>query len=202
MSRPDPDYADDAKRSLRSSIIAQLRALTPSDRAAHSSAIRDRLTNLPEFHRARTVMGFFSTHEEPDLDPLLATLHGRQARFAAPRNNWTSREITPCLITSLQDAVAARHGLREPGPAAPSIQMPEIDLVIIPGVAFDALGNRLGRGGGFYDRFLGRPDVHALRVAVAFDLQIVADVPALPHDARMDVILTPTREIRPAATSG
>jgi 5-formyltetrahydrofolate cyclo-ligase len=184
-------------------MISQLQGLAPRDRAGLSAAIRERLINLPEFHHARTVMGFFSTPQEPDLDPLLATLHGRQARFAAPRNNWADREITPCLITSLDDAVLARHGLREPGPSAQEISVSEIDLVIVPGVAFDVHQRRLGRGGGFYDRFLlGRPDVHALCVGVAFDLQIVPDVPALQHDVRMDVILTPTREIRPAATSG
>ncbi|HLO42158.1 MAG TPA: 5-formyltetrahydrofolate cyclo-ligase [Phycisphaerales bacterium] len=201
MDTPLPTQVDQTKRSLRAAIIPQLRGFDPQARESASRQILAQLLELPECAHARTVMGFLATQEEPWLDPLITLLPARGIRFAAPRNDWHAREITPCLLSSPSDAIATRHNLREPGPLCTPVEPSEIDLILVPGVAFDAFGKRLGRGGGFYDRFLGRPDMRARRVGIAFDLQVVPDVPALVHDARMDLILTQSRLIRPAPAS-
>ena len=91
------------------------------------------------------------------------------------------------------DIVPGWLGIPEPRPTAPQVPPESIDWVLVPGLAFDATGRRLGYGGGFYDRLLPllRPGVQC--VAGALDLQIVDEVPASPHDRRVDLVITPTR---------
>jgi 5-formyltetrahydrofolate cyclo-ligase len=83
-------------------------------------------------------------------------------------------------------------GALEPPPAAPEVPPAEIDAIVVPGVAFSADGHRLGRGGGYYDATLAALP-HALRVGLAFDVQVLPDVPRELHDARLDVLVTETR---------
>ena len=81
-------------------------------------------------------------------------------------------------------------GIAEPGPEAQTCDPSEIDLVIVPGTAFTAAGARCGRGRGYYDKYLARPDVHAVKVGVCFAHQLVGELPAEPHDVAMDYIIT------------
>lgn len=98
-------------------------------------------------------------------------------------------EKTPTGWTS------GRGGMLEPDPAIPGIDPSELSLVIVPGLAFDSSGNRLGRGAGFYDRFLSRADLRALKIGVAFDVQVVPRVPISSGDVAMDGVVTPSGDI-------
>jgi 5-formyltetrahydrofolate cyclo-ligase len=90
-----------------------------------------------------------------------------------------------------EELVRGKHGILEPPANSPVVPLNQLDLVLVPGVAFDLHGRRLGRGYGYYDRLLDK--VCGIKCGVAFDQQIKAELPEEPHDARLDCILTPTR---------
>lgn len=108
--------------------------------------------------------------------------------------------ITPYWITNRNELVADRFGIAAPHPDTQNksrrVELSDLKIVVIPGLGFDAdTGVRLGRGGGYYDRFLARCP-KALRIGLAFDEQIVCGLPAEPHDVPMHAVVTPTRTLR------
>jgi 5-formyltetrahydrofolate cyclo-ligase len=115
---------------------------------------------------------------------------GDSKRVLAPQVSWEQKRMLPIEIRSLTDDVRRdAMGLREPIDGPP-IPVGEIDLVIVPGLGFDEQGNRLGRGRGFYDRFLLHRDFRAKACALAFEDQVVAEVPIDENDAKMDLLVT------------
>ena len=97
-----------------------------------------------------------------------------------------------CQVGDLEaDIVTGRFGIREPRTGCARLSLKRLDLILVPGIAFDLDGHRLGRGRGYYDRLLG--ELQGARCGVAFDQQIVDRVPIEPHDMRLSCIVTPTR---------
>lgn len=186
----------EAKRGVRDAARAARTAVPDDSRPAAAVAAAQRLLAVPEIASVRTVLGYAATAEELDPAPAIEALRERGARIAYPRVcgpgemtvHWAEPgELEPGFC-----------GLLEPGEAAAMATPEEIDLVIVPGVAFDAQCHRLGMGSGFYDRFLVRMRQDALAVGFAFDEQLVDAVPCEEHDARLDAVVTPTRTIRSA----
>lgn len=198
-SPPSPDPPTDAKQKIRRAALVRRKSLTPQERDAWSSAICRQILPLEGFRNARTVMVYLADGQEPDLEQVMQAALASGVAIAAPRIDWKAKSIIPCRVRSpATDIVPGLHGLTEPAPHCSPVPPGSIDLILVPGVAFDTAGNRLGRGGGFYDRFLALGELRALRVGVAFDFQIVPDVPAQAHDACMDLIVTPSRTIKTA----
>jgi 5-formyltetrahydrofolate cyclo-ligase len=111
---------------------------------------------------------------------------------ALPRYVSRARGYVACQLQNLSGELAfGKFRIREPLPSCPEVPPSGLDLVLVPGVAFDLRGHRLGRGRGFYDRLLA--GIRGIKCGVAFDEQIVAEVPSAEYDVRMDVILTPTQ---------
>jgi 5-formyltetrahydrofolate cyclo-ligase len=133
-----------------------------------------------------------------ELDPSLAidVLRRRGVRVAYPRIE-APGVLGMHWVESEADFVPGPLSIRQPPEDSPRVAHDEIDAVIVPGSAFDETGARLGYGGGFFDRLLPmlRPD--CARIGVAFDEQLVPEVPAEEHDACVDLVVTPTRVIRP-----
>jgi 5-formyltetrahydrofolate cyclo-ligase len=132
--------------------------------------------------------------DEPDIWPLLgeALTAGKQVSlpsYVPGPNVYVARRIGDLV----RDLVVGKFGVREAAPHCAEIPLNQLDLVLVPGVAFDARGRRLGRGKGFYDRLLA--DVRGAKCGVAFDEQMVATVPVGPRDIPLNCILTPTRWI-------
>jgi 5-formyltetrahydrofolate cyclo-ligase len=132
--------------------------------------------------------------DELDAWPLveLALMAGKTVAlpaFVSGTNTYTARRIGDVA----RDVVAGKFGIREPADGCKEIALNQLDLVLVPGLAFDARGGRLGRGKGFYDRLLA--GVRGTKCGVAFDEQLVDAVPVGPHDIRLNCILTPTRWI-------
>jgi 5-formyltetrahydrofolate cyclo-ligase len=132
--------------------------------------------------------------DEPDIWPLLGEALKTAKLVALPSfvpgaNVYVARRIGDLD----RDVVAGKFGVREPAASCAEIPLNQLDLVLVPGVAFDARGRRLGRGKGFYDRLLA--DVRGAKCGVAFDEQLVATVPDGPRDIPLNCILTPTRWI-------
>jgi 5-formyltetrahydrofolate cyclo-ligase len=92
-----------------------------------------------------------------------------------------------------RDLVPGKHGIGQPSPDCPDLPPEQVDVILVPGIAFDSTCARLGRGAGFYDRFLADPRVRAVKIGVAFDEQIVDAVPMDRWDVRLDAVVTPTR---------
>jgi len=183
------------KRALRRRILRERDGLPAERRAAWSRSIAERLLARPELLRAGTVHLFASFGSEVETLPIVERLLASGRRPVLPvvlRETWTMKHAA---IRGLDDLVPGFKGILEPADGCPSCDPGEIDLVIVPGVAFDRRGGRLGYGGGFYDRFLaGCP---APRIALAFSMQIVEAVPCEECDLPIDVILTELEEIAP-----
>lgn len=161
------------------------RAMDPQRRLAASAAIFAAVERLPEFCAARTVAMFAALPDEPATGEALA-------RWAAAR-----RVVLPRVEGETMNFYAFRpgalalgaFGIAEPQEGRPC-KAGEIDLAVCPGVAFTAGGRRLGRGRGYYDRYLGQPAFRGFRVGVCYAHQLVEDLPAEPHDVRMDVVIS------------
>jgi len=177
-------------------------ALSAVERRERGAAACARLLALPELAdlAGRTVAGYLAldTHGELDPAPALDAVGARGGRVALPR----VAEPTGPLAFHLAggaELVTGRFGLREPPPDAAAVAPSALDVVVVPGVAFDAAGRRLGFGGGFYDRTFGRDAVSERRpplIGLCFDLQVVARCPAGPDDVAVDVVVTESRVLR------
>jgi len=125
--------------------------------------------------------------------PLVEHALRERRRIAVPRVDRETRTLVLHEIADLErDIVAGYVGVPEPRPALPVVRPGDIDWVLVPGVAFDACCRRLGYGGGFFDRLLPAIRIDAPRIAGAFDVQIVDEVPAGPLDHRVDGVATPS----------
>lgn len=171
-------------RALRASIPAPERATLAN--AAALEALR-----LPEVLAARYVLGFVSAPEELDIAPLLTALRDLGAIIALPRIAGPDELTLHIAGTGLE---TGPFGIRQPTADQPPADAGLVDLVIVPGVAFDESGTRIGFGAGYYDRLLPQlPD--AYRIALAYDFQIVESLPAEPHDMPVQAIVTPGRTL-------
>lgn len=190
------------KAQLRTELRAKLARFTPEDRLARSIAACRRLEQLEVFRLAQTVMIYMSLSNEVDLARLAMRCFQEGKVVCVPRVEWGRRDMSAVAISSYDDRAmdVDEHGVRSPLDGEfviPSM----IDLIIIPGLGFDAAGNRLGRGGGFYDRFLTRLARPCVKVALAFDEQIVDDVPMEAHDIAVDIVITDRRVVRMGRSS-
>ncbi|CAN5831725.1 hypothetical protein BH11PLA1_BH11PLA1_01600 [soil metagenome] len=190
-----------------------LAALAPIPRATAAASLRDRLAARLASARAGTVMLFAPLADEPDLAPLVqgwvsaasgfepghtgpsaadspAALRS-PPRVCIPRLNWETRLMHPVLIRDWsRDLVLERLNLRVPRPDLPEIPIEELDAVVVPGLAFTRDGRRLGRGAGFYDRFLALLPARVLTIGICFEVQFIADVPVDEHDRRVREVLS------------
>jgi 5-formyltetrahydrofolate cyclo-ligase len=186
------------KSIMRAQGRAALRALTPEERAAGSQKLCALARELSVFQQARTVLFFSALADEPDLRPLLEESWQRAKVTALPRFDATSGQYQAAVVRTAADLVAGRYGVLEPAANCPAVSLNQLDLVFVPGVAFDFAGGRLGRGKGFYDRLLAEVCGH--KCGVAYETQVIANVPVEPHDVRLNSLLTPAgwRPCRPA----
>jgi 5-formyltetrahydrofolate cyclo-ligase len=178
------------KRDLRAEFRRRLANMSAEDRASASEEIRRRLEGIDPWRSARCVMAFAARPDEPELAPALQAGIKEGKTIALPRFNPATGLYEAALVADWKrDLVAGAFGIPEPRPDGPVVALNQLDLVLVPGLAFDAKGARLGRGKGFYDRLL--VDVIGHRCGVLFEWQLVEEVPLEPHDRLMNSILTP-----------
>lgn len=186
----------EAKLALRGRILAARDALPAATRAAAAAAIAARIVALPSFVAARCVLLTLAFRSEWDTAPLLAAACAAGKAIAVPRVDTATRMLDLHALGDLARDVRPGHlGIPEPLATTPRVRPAEVDWVLVPGVAFDVDGRRLGYGGGYYDRLLPMLRKNAARVAGAYELQIVERVPAAPHDREVDAIVTESRVI-------
>jgi 5-formyltetrahydrofolate cyclo-ligase len=200
------------KRALRREMSAARAVLSETERRARSEAASERLLALPELAVSagagpKTLAGYVAAKGEIDPAPALAAVAAAGAAVALPR---VAAEA-PRLRFHRADAgpLAPGHfGISEPAALAPEIAPHQLDVVIVPGLAFDAEGRRLGFGGGYYDGALGQlgssgsaspaPGKRPTLIGLCYDFQIVARCPAGDGDVPVDLVVTDARVLRPA----
>jgi len=183
-----------AKEKLRREMRGRLRAMGPDLRAETSLVICQMAANLPAFLKSRCVALFAPLPSEPDVHPLIEEAWAQGKRVVLPLmiKHGSTPELDWHEVASWDDVVVpGPFGLREPDPLrCPRVPLAELDCVFVPGLAFDAEGFRLGRGGGFYDSFLSLAPPTLPCVGLMFSLQKVPDVPREPHDQALRSVIT------------
>jgi len=142
------------------------------------------------------LMGYMPMWEEFDVEPIMQAWLDAGGRLCSPVVNWVAGTMVPCRLGGLQPPHVRMglRGVREPV-SDEVVPMEQVAAVIVPGLAFDRTGRRLGRGGGFYDRFLSKLPPEVLRIGVCFDEQIIKAVPVDGHDCAVQLIASPTEVI-------
>ena len=183
-----------AKATLRARVRSRLKKIPAPKRAAASRLICPRLQEQSAWLTAKSILIFAPLPDEPDIWPLLAVAIAAGKTVALPSFvPKTDSYIARRIIDPARDLVVGKFGIREVAELSPEMDLNQLDLVLVPGVAFDTRGGRLGRGKGFYDRLLTA--VRGTKCGVAFDEQMVDAVPVGPRDISLNCILTPTRWI-------
>lgn len=180
------------KRELRQRVRVLRCSLDPAFCTAAASDVAESLLALPELRSSRVVLGYVATEEELDPAAALEALHGLGKIVALSRIE-APGQLGLHVFEHARGLETGPFGIMQPPVSAPRVPEASIDAVIVPGVAFDADGGRVGYGGGYYDRLLPRLRPDAFRIGIAYDEQIVEELPAEDHDERMDAIVTPTR---------
>lgn len=178
------------KKTLRETGRAVLAGFSTKDRDAASRAISGHLCGATFWKKARCVLAYLADPTEPNLDPLLEAAMASGVEICAPRMDWETRAMTARELNAMDLIETRRHGIREPVARAARVPVEALDVVLVPGLAFDGAGNRLGRGAGFYDRFLATLPQSAHIVGVCFEIQRVDRVPAGPLDVRVSMMVT------------
>jgi 5-formyltetrahydrofolate cyclo-ligase len=188
----------EAKRSVRERILRARDAMPTHLRIAASATIAATLSRRPDFIAARVVLLTLPFGSEWDSGLLLSAALAGSKTVAVPRVNQERHMLEIHAVCDAAREIAPGYrGIPEPRADCPPVAVASIDWVLVPGVAFDAEGRRIGYGGGYYDRLLPLLDRGAARVAGAFELQIVERVPAAPHDTTVDAIVTERRTLGP-----
>lgn len=178
-----------AKQSLRELLIQKRRMLSAEERSAQSALILSQLEKMTVFQEAKTVLLYYPKNNEVDVLPLFKR-YKRDKVLLLPVTH--RRGMTANPYEGNDKMHRGKVGI--PEPTTPPYEG-EIDLIIVPAVAFDKQGNRLGRGGGYYDRFLKKQS-HATFIGVGYDFQLVDEVPVRKHDQKMHRIILPSQTIQ------
>ena len=179
------------KKDLRKELIAKLLSFTKEEIKRRSKNVEKILQGLPIYKKAKLVMAYFPLKGEVDLMEMIRKAKGK--RFCFPVMDLEKKELIPFEVKDLnKDFVCGPWGVMQPDfKKGKKVEIEEIDMVIVPGLAFDYQKNRLGRGKGFYDRFLKRINLPTKKVGVAFGFQILKNLPIHPPlDEKVDLIVS------------
>lgn len=178
------------KKELRQRLRQVMDGI-PSDELHHRSfQACNQLIASSAYRQSDVIMVFLSLPREVDTTPLVLHAWRDGKRVLAPKVNWEQRRMLPIEIVSLTDNISeGEMGLREPAEGTP-FSVEQIDLVVVPGLGFDREGNRIGRGRGFYDRFLASEGWKGTSCGLALEDQVVEHVPMSEHDAPVDMLVT------------
>ena len=178
------------KKAMRQKLLELRRALGEEARAEKSQYIQNRFLALPEFRQAGQVMFFLNFNSEVATTELVEKALALGKKVALPRCT-PGRVLLPLEVRDIEaDTEAGTLGIREPKAGLFQIEPSALDLIVVPGVGFDRNGNRLGFGGGYYDRFLKKLRPSTPRVALAFACQVSEELPVEEFDERITLLVT------------
>ena len=188
------------KAKTRKAINDALAALAAAERHAKSLEAAKHLLAGDEFKQAGTVMLFVSMHDELDTAELIDAAVKAGKRVSLPRIDMATRLMEAHEITNpVLDLAPGSYGILEPVTET-IIPAAELDFILVPARGFSPQGHRLGRGAGYYDRYMSRPGFHAIKCGIAFDAQILDSLPVEPHDIPVDIVVTESRIVKCSST--
>jgi 5-formyltetrahydrofolate cyclo-ligase len=177
------------KEELRALARERLRRLTGTERAAAGEAIAERVWELPGVESAATILLFASLPLEVPTAPLARTVLEGGRRLVYPRSAEGGRLILH-RVDSLEGLTPGRYGILEPAETLPAVRPEEVDAALAPGLAWDRMGTRLGRGGGYFDRLFGAPGWGGFICGIFFSVQEMERIPRDPWDAPLNAVAT------------
>ncbi|MCZ6836242.1 MAG: 5-formyltetrahydrofolate cyclo-ligase [Planctomycetota bacterium] len=182
------------KKTIRSEMRSMLADFSDEVRLEASNLACNKLIGLDEFKDARVVLLYMPLVTEIDVTAIALRCFQMGKTVCVPKVDWQRKDMIGIEVNELDDNCmdVDDHGIRTPRQGQPVLPM-QIDLVVVPGLAFDTKGHRLGRGGGFYDRYLARTRRGSIRMGICFDQQIVESVPIEPQDLPMDIVISDRR---------
>ena len=184
------------KTQARETIQRRLRELTADQRRDASARIRARIATLPELRQAHTVLLFVAMPDEVDTLPIIRDALDAGKTVAVPKVDSRRKRMHACALRDLdRDLAPGAFGILEPQ-ATQVVEPAAIDLVLVPARGFDRQGNRLGRGGGYYDRYMAQPTFRAVRCGIAFAAQLLDPLPPDPHDLPIHLLVTEHQVLR------
>lgn len=185
-----------AKASLRRRILAQRDALSPVLRQAGSAKILRSILDLPGYRSANVVAAYASFGSEIDTWGFLRDALQAGKVLLLPRVDRQRHRLDLYRVHDLEsDLAEGVWGIREPAVHCGAVPPPSVEFMLVPGVAFTPQGDRLGYGGGYYDRLLTQLGPGTPRVAAAFELQVVDGLPVAGHDQRVHCVVTEQRSL-------
>ena len=185
-----------SKQEIRRAMVFARNRISDKERQSRSQSIERHLTALDAYQKATIILTYASFRSEADTMGLIRTALEAGKRVAVPVCLPNEVQILPCEIKSPDELTPGHWGIPEPPKHLQrQIRVEEIDLAVIPGLAFDRHFNRLGYGAGYYDRFLPKMRRDAAKIGIGFAFQLVDQLPADPFDVPMDGIITDSDRI-------
>ena len=179
------------KDEIRREMKARRKAVSAEARAEASRIVGRRLLEREDVRdvlaKKMPIAVYLASPDEIDLTAFITVALARGAVLLAPR--WTGETYELAILESLGRLAHGPHGIAEPPKSPKSPKPPKPSLWLIPGLAFTRGGKRLGYGGGWYDRLLATADSASVKIGIAYDFQIVGDLPSEPHDQRLSAVL-------------
>lgn len=179
------------KQTIRKKHLEKRKLITKDSLKQKSGKIARFLFKTKEFWNAKTIMAFVSIKNEPETHGIIEEALRQNKKVCVPLTDFSRNEITPVEINGFNELEEKKFGLLEPKNAEKKIPVAEIDLVLVPGIAFDCCGNRIGYGKGFFDRFLEKTG--AAKIGLCFEQHLEKELPVEAHDKKMDKIITEKR---------
>lgn len=185
---PEADDQEKRRRDLRQRIRSRLGTVPIEERRIDLEAIRER---LPSSEGTLRVLCYLGDGVEVDVDPVIRGLLLRGAEIAVPAVLPEAGRMQAVRLSSLDpsELETDRYGIRVPRTPWSTVELDRLDAILVPGVAFTVEGDRLGRGGGYYDRLLARTPSEVVRIGICHRVQVVADLPVRPHDVRVHELM-------------
>ncbi|MFC1631009.1 5-formyltetrahydrofolate cyclo-ligase [Candidatus Omnitrophota bacterium] len=180
------------KEKIRKEIKEQLNKQSDAQRLRKSNRIKQKLFQLAEFKRADHVMFYLATAEEVQTRAMIKAAQGLGKKILVPKVLRKEKRMIATLVADFEKELTTGPFGIEQAKDQYTREIPgtSIDLVVVPGLAFDQQGRRLGRGGGYYDKFLSGLSEDTPRVGLAFDFQVLKNLPTLPHDTLLTKVIS------------
>ncbi len=186
------------KEAIRRRLLLKRKKLTPEYILKKSKIIADNFLKLDIYQQSTNIMLYVATKLEVQTQEIIKSAHQDKKNIFIPLIIRGSHNLFPSLVKDFEkELIRGDLGIFQPSKEFYRICPPDIlDLVIVPGVAFNVQGYRLGRGGGYYDRFLSQLEPRTISVALAFEMQILEEIPVEEKDIPVDYIITEKRVIK------
>jgi len=175
------------KQEIREKLLYKRTTQSPRDKKPKDKKIVESIESLPEFQKAKKILIYMAINGEVDTTDLFEK-YKEEKQFILPRVNIENTTLTLYHIKSLEDLEKGTFRIPEPSQDLEKVKPEEIDLAIIPGIAFAKNGHRIGYGGGFYDKLLKK--INCPTIGIAYEFQIIETIPTEDHDEKTNILIT------------